>query len=159
MSTSLFTGYLTARWRITLGVGAVLLFLIALTWQYDVPDFDASEDGSASRYLQGFTGKISNALPDWASSKSNGEESADGNEYDQEEPAPPKEFAVPTRGTGPQPEAKPSAHGVPPTVQQSTDSHVSYSVHSEHLTDHDICRATMSQKSTQDALSPTSMKM
>ena len=107
-----------------MGVGAVLLFLIALTWQYDVPEFDASEDSSASRYLQGLTGKLSNALPDWTSSKSNGEESTGEDEYHQEETAPLKDFAVSTTVIRPLSEAKPSDSGVSPTVQQNTDSHV-----------------------------------
>ena len=99
-------------------------------------------------------------FPTGRRAKSNGEESADGDEYDdEEEPAPPKEFAVSITGIGPQSEEKPSAPGVPHTVQQSTDSHVSQSVHSEHLTDQNICRTATSQMSTQDALSPTSMKM
>ena len=97
---------------------------MALTWQYDVPDFDASEDGSASRYLQGLTGKIPNALPDWASSKTNEEVSTDWDDYDDEEPAPPKDHAVGTTAFKPEPEAEPSAIGTLPTVKNGSDSPV-----------------------------------
>ena len=136
MSTSLFTSYLTARWRITLSVGAVLLFLIALNWQYDVPGFDSSEDGTASRYLQGLTGKISDAFPDWGSSNTNGEVIGDWDGYDEQEPAPPKEHAVPTTGTSSRPEAKPSAVGSSTTVTQGSDSHVCCLLLSKYFTNH-----------------------
>jgi hypothetical protein len=62
----MFTQFLTARWRVALACAVLLLLIAAVTWLKDMHTFH-------SEYLDSITGKISNALPDWASSKQQAE--------------------------------------------------------------------------------------
>ena len=120
MSKSLFTSYLSARWRITLGVAVILLLLVAVTWPSDPPAFEALGDTGASKYLQSISGKISNALPDWPSSHGNGGGSA-------EWPGMGKEHSTSYGGKvgiGIEVDEETSPHSIPPTIKEGSDSHV-----------------------------------
>jgi hypothetical protein len=71
----MFKQFLTARWRVALACAVLLLLIAAVTWPKDMHTFH-------SEYLDSITGKISNTLPDWTSSKQ------------QAEPVKPDEFSI-----------------------------------------------------------------